>query len=174
MKRPMINYAKNKKYDHFDTPEYAVKPLLPFVNSNAVVWEPTDTTGKSLITKVLRKHGCKVISTGQKKIDFLKDEPDFNFNCIITNPPYSLKNKFIDRCFYYTGYYQIKWAMLLPITALEGVERGIMFNNMGTDFGVLVLNRRVEFIGKSSWFNSSWFCYGLLPKQLAFASLEKK
>jgi len=29
--------------------------------------------------------------------DFLKDEPDFDFDIIITNPPYSLKTEFFKK-----------------------------------------------------------------------------
>jgi hypothetical protein len=61
----------------------------------------------------------------------------------------------------------------MPITALEGISRGRMFRSMGNRFGVLVLDRRVEFTGKSVWFNTSWFCRDILPGQLVFAELEK-
>ena len=167
MKKVMIGYMQNKKHDHFDTPAYAVKPLLPYINPKWTVWEPTDTTGKSQIAKVLRKHGCKVVSTSKKKLDFLKDLPDFDFDCIVTNPPYSLKEAFIRRC-YDLGK---RWAMLLPITALEGKQRGRWFRDHGIE--LLALDRRVEFMSGSVWFNTSWFCYKILPQQLMFAQLEK-
>jgi hypothetical protein len=174
MKQAMINYTKNDKHDHFDTPAYAVKPLLPYINQRWTVWEPTDTTGKSQITRVLRKHGCKVISTAQKKFDFLKDTPDFSFDCIITNPPYSIKDEFIKKCAEFTDCVDASWALLMPLTALEGVNRGKIFNSFGAGFGVLVLDRRVEYTGGSVWFNTSWFCNGLLPQQLVFSGLEKQ
>jgi hypothetical protein len=49
-----------------------------------------------------------------------------------------------------------------------------MFRVMGKRFGVLVLDRRVEFTRGAVWFNTSWFCYGILPQQLIFAELEKE
>jgi len=165
VKQARINYTKNQKHDHFDTPAYAVEPLLPYIKPNWVIWEPTDTTGKSQIVKTLRKHGRKVISTAQKKFDFLKDTPDFDFDCIITNPPYSIKDRFIERCLQLTVVPNggKRWAMLMPLTALEGVGRGTMFRALGENFKLLVLDRRVEFTGGSVWFNTSWFCYGILP-----------
>ena len=51
MKKVMIGYMQNKKHDHFDTPAYAVEPLLSYIKPKWTVWEPTDTTGKSKITK---------------------------------------------------------------------------------------------------------------------------
>jgi hypothetical protein len=170
MKQAMIDYVKKPKFDHFDTPDYAVYPLLRYLDPAWMVWEPTDTTGKSRIAAVLRKHGNMVISTGQGKADFLKDDPGFRFDCIITNPPYSIKDDFIFRAMAL----RTPFAFLLPLTALEGVRRSSMFRDMGKKFGVLVLDRRVEFTGGSVWFNTSWFCYGILPQQLIFAELEKE
>lgn len=183
IKKAMINTMTHEKHDHFDTPSYAVKPLLQHIDCKWTIWEPTDTTGNSQIVRVLEDHGCSVISTGKDregdktqrnlyvspKFDFLKDTPDFEYDCIVTNPPYSLKDKFIARCMETKK----RWAMLLPITGLEGTRRGKMFREMGDYFGLLVLDRRVEFASGSVWFNSSWFCYGLLPKQLMFAELNK-
>jgi hypothetical protein len=170
MKQAMIDTMKNEKHDHFDTPAYAVKPLLPYINPKWTVWEPTDTTGKSQITKMLCKYGCKVVSTGKKRFDFLYDKPDFDYDCIVTNPPYSLKDEFIDAAMELCD----RWALLLPLTALEGVRRRKLFEECGTDLGVLVLDRRVEYTGGSVWFNTSWFCCGILPRQLMFAELQKE
>jgi len=51
--------------------------------------------------------------------DFLVDEPAFAYDCIITNPPYSIKDRFLTRC------YELKkpFALLMPLTALEGKYR---------------------------------------------------
>jgi hypothetical protein len=70
MKQAMIDYTKNKKFDHFDTPAYAVRPLLPYIPKSWVIWEPTDTTGKSQIARVFRDNGNVVMSTGFSKLDF--------------------------------------------------------------------------------------------------------
>ena len=167
MKQTLINYIKNKKHDHFDTPNYAIYPLLKYINPRWTIWEPTDTTGKSEISKVLMRHGNKVISTSQADFDFLTDKPCFYFDCIITNPPYSLKDDFIKRCYQLSS----RWAMLMPLTTLEGVTRGLLFKEYGID--LLVLDRRVEFTGGSVWFNTSWFCKEILPHSLMFATLIK-
>jgi len=172
MKQAMIDTMKKPKYDHFDTPAYAVEPLLSYIKPEWVVWEPTDTTGKSQITKVLRKHGCTVKSTSKTEYDFLhctRSCPPWH-DIIITNPPYSLKDEFIKECLERGT----MWALLMPLTTLEGVKRSNLFARLGDDFGVLVLDRRVEYTGGSVWFNTSWFCYGILPRQLMFAELRKK
>lgn len=166
MKKAMIDYMKNEKNDELYTPEYAIKPLLKYLPKNKIIWECTDF-GSSNITKVLKESGFKVISTHKKDFDFLKDIPDFEFDIIITNPPYSLKDEFLRKCYEYKK----PFCLLLPITSLEGIERGKMFRKNNIE--LLVLDRRCEFMNKSCYFNTSWFCWNILPKQLIFEELIK-
>ena len=167
MKKPMINFAKNGAYDELYTPEYAIFPLLKYLPKNIKIWECTDY-GESNITKVLKNNGYKVISTHKKDFDFLNGETDFEFDMIITNPPYSLKDEFLKKCYEYNK----PFALLLPLTSLEGINRGKMFNDKGIE--LIVLDKRVDFNGKGScWYNTSWFCWNVLPKQLIFEKLNK-
>ena len=168
MKKAMINYMKNEKNDELYTPDYAIEPLLKYLPKDKIIWECTDF-GSSNITKLLKQHDYKVISTHKDNFDFLTDIPNFDFDIIITNPPYSLKNEFLKKCYEYDK----PFCLLLPLTSLEGIERGKMFREKGID--VLVLDRRCDFIDnkKSNWFNTSWFCYKVLPKQLIFEELHK-
>jgi len=166
MRQTMINYIKKPKFDDLYTPSYAITPLLKYIPKGITIWECTDF-GKSEITRLLKEHGCKVIST-DKKENFLEYLPSQHFDMIITNPPYSLKDLFLKRC------YELNkpFALLLPLTTLEGVERGKMFRK--NTIQVLVLDKRIDFTGKKScWFNASWFCYNLLQNDLLFEKLEK-
>lgn len=172
MKKAMIDYKQKPIFDDIYTPEYAIKPLIKYLPKNVIIWECTDY-GRSNITKVLRDNGYKVINTSKSEIDFLKDDVDFYFDIIITNPPYSLKDEFFKKCYEYNK----PFALLLPITSLEGIKRGKMFRNNGIE--LIVLDKRVEFmenmIKKKSgnWFNTSWFCWKLLNKELIFEELLK-
>ena len=168
MKKAMINYMKNEKNDELYTPDYAIEPLLKYLPKDKIIWECTDF-GSSNITKLLKQHDYKVISTHKDNFDFLTDIPKFDFDIIITNPPYSLKNEFLKKCYEYDK----PFCLLLPLTSLEGIERGKMFREKGID--VLVLDKRCDFMDnkKSNWFNTSWFCYKVLPKQLIFEELHK-
>ena len=166
MKQPMIDYVQTQKFDELYTPDYALKPLLKYIPKGITVWECTDF-GKSEITRLLKEHGCDVIST-DKKENFFKHIPEKPFDMIITNPPYSLKNEFLKRCYEFNK----PFALLLPLTTLEGVERGKLFREKTVQ--LLVLDKRIDFTGKKScWFNTSWFCYKLLNQNLVFESLEK-
>ena len=92
MKQAMINYIQSEKNDELYTPLNAIIPLLKYLpdDKKITIWECTDY-GKSNITKVLKNCGYNVISTHISNFDFLNDKPQFDFDMIITNPPYSLK-----------------------------------------------------------------------------------
>lgn len=167
MKKTMINYIQKEKFDDLYTPSYAIKPLLKYIPRNITVWECYDF-GKSEITRLLKEHGCEVIST-DKEENFFEYIPDKHFDMIITNPPYSLKDDFIKKCYEWNK----PFCLLLPITALEGKTRGKMFRKYGIE--LIVLDKRVDFNGKGScWYNTSWFCYKVLPDKLIFEELNKE
>jgi hypothetical protein len=165
IKQAMVESSKLPKYDEFFTPPYAVTPLLPYLPRDTIWWEPTDTDGKSGIASTLRVHGLNVISTS---CDFFDIQPPAGVTGIITNPPYSLKDEFLRRC----DELEMPFALLMPVTALEGVQRGDLYRKYGID--IMVLDRRVEFTGKSVWFNTSWFTYKILPSTLVFSRLKKQ
>jgi len=54
------------------------------------------------------------------------------------------------------------------------VERGALFRKYGIQ--LIVLDRRINFMKnkKNVWFNTSWFCWKLLPKDLIFEKVEKR
>lgn len=83
---------------------------------------------------------------------------------IITNPPYSLKNEFLERCYEYDK----PFALLLPLTALEGKQRNELYKEYGIE--LIVLDKRINFMKNKNnvWFNTSWFCKGIADKQLNF------
>lgn len=119
----------------------------------------------------MKQNGYKVITTHKDNFDFLTEAPNFQFDMIITNPPYSLKDEFLEKCYEYKK----PFSLLLPLTSLEGIKRGRMYRENGIE--LLVFDRRCNFIydnsKKSNWFNTSWFCHNVLPKQLIFEELNK-
>lgn len=169
MKKAMINYIQNEKNDELYTPKYAIDPLLKYLDKfkDKTIWECTDF-GSSNITKVLKDNGFKVISTHKENFDFLNDKPNFEFDVIITNTPYSIKDDFLKKCYEYNK----PFALLLPITALEGINRGKMYKKWGVQ--LIVLDKRINYMKskKSNWFNTSWFCWQLLDNDLNFEQLE--
>ena len=152
--------CKNAKGDECYTPEHAITPLLEYLDKDKVYYDCT--SGNSLqLVDTFNRQGFNCKSSGS--LDFLKDEVPKDINIIVTNPPYSNKDKFIKKC------YDIgkPFALLLPVASLQGQYRGKLFNENGIE--LLVLNKRIDFTGnKSPCFGVAWFCQNLLPEKLMF------
>jgi len=163
-----------KKQDEFYTPEYAIEPLLKYVNSNLAVWCPFDTNESNFV-KMLKNNGNAVknthISNGD---DFFNI--DIDCDVIISNPPYSLKGEVFDRLFKLNK----KFAMLVGVVGLfESEKRFSMFE--ANDFEILYFNKRVAYFkdyteqkpSLNPPFSSVYICRGLLPKQICFDRIIK-
>jgi hypothetical protein len=146
------------------TPDWPVISLLNALpeplKENSIVWEPACGTGN--IVNLLKRTNQKCIGTDLSTgVDFLESNwPTENFDYIITNPPFSLKDQFLKKCYEYKK----PFALLLPITAFDGKERRAMFKEHGMQ--LLVLPKRVDFAfpdgtykGKPHFF-CSWFTWG--------------
>ncbi len=155
------------KSDIFYTPDWIVDLLVPYIPKNKYFWECA--FGEGNISSRLAYHkldGCASdITSG---IDFLTQTISQNFDIIITNPPFSLKDKFIERCIEYKKLF----ALLLPISSLEGKTRSKLWQQC-EDLSVIIPDKRVNFIGQSGSpnFCSAWFCNGFnLGKQIIFVN----
>jgi hypothetical protein len=164
-----LYYSQNGPNDEYYTPYEAVEMILPFIPAHVkTIWECT-AIKESRIVEVLRSHGFEVIGSHiNDGLDFFKFEPN-NYDMIITNPPYSIKDNFLKRAF------DLKkpFMFLLPITTLEGLKRGKMFRE--NRIQLLIPDRRFSFTSKKhgAWFQTSWFTHGLgLKNDLNFISLN--
>ena len=163
---------KQGSSNDFQTPPEALKPLLPYLKKEWVIWECANGNG-NLSTELI-KQGFEVIATDIKVccFNFLTEKPEVGWDCIITNPPFSLKQEFLERC------YQLgtPFALLLPLTTFETKKRQKLFKKYGVQ--VIFFDKRINFEtpsgnGSGSWFASAWFTYGLnLPKDLNFVELK--
>ena len=158
--------------DDFQTPPEALYPLLPYIPKSWTIWEPA--CGEGLMAQTLREKGYNVIATDiLTGHDFLRWQPSEHYDIIITNPPYALKNEFLERA------YQLNkpFAFLLPLTTLETERRQRLFQTNGIQ--LLLLPKRINFItpsgqGSGSWFAVAWFTWKLnLPYDLTFALNQK-
>lgn len=156
--------------DDYQTPESALTILAPFLNKNWRVWECA--SGKGNLVKGFKKMGFKVFGT-DKNFDFIKNDLDEDYDIIVTNPPYSIKEDFLMRC------YTLKkpFALLMPLTALESERRQKCYRRYGIQ--LIIPNKRINFEtpsgeGSNSWFATAWFTKGLgLPNDLTFIEVGK-
>ncbi len=167
--------------DLFQTPSYATDLLIPFLQNMNIynVWEPA--CGKGKIVNRLEYHKISCVGTDLSSdipVNFLTENAYFNYSHIITNPPFSLKEKFYKRCLE-SG---MPFALLIPFDfngwLCEAFDK--------YDCQGLVPNRRINFItpsgkseetGHTANFHSFWLTrFFNLPKQLTIVdlSLESK
>lgn len=170
---PNLLLRKRGGFDELYTPAYGVKPILKYLKPNSNILCPFDDESSNYY-KVLTSAGHNVIVShqwdGKDFFDYTKDEIA-GFDYIISNPPYSEKDKILKRL-YELGK---PFAMLLPTTTLEGKARNKLYKQYGIE--VLIPNTRINFmeeIGKSSYFHTSYFCSGVLPEQMIFTELNKE
>lgn len=160
--------------DYFYTPEIALIPLLKHIPKHWKIWECA--AGKGHLVRLFHKHNYDCFGTDildKDNSDFLKYNLVPHFDCIVTNPPYSLKKDFLIRA------YDIgkPFAFLLPLTALETNDRQRLFEKYGLQ--IILMNKRINFYtpsgkGSGSWFATAWFTNGLnLKNQLVFEKIEK-
>lgn len=172
-----------QKRDLFQTPNYATRLLIPYIPQKIThIWEcATSENGK--ISSVLREHKYNVFESGlgfpTEYDNFLVNDFPFpkHINCaIITNPPYSLKFKFISRSIEH----DVPFAFLIPFDMCKTLLE--FFSVYGCQ--ALVPNRRIDYItpngfsgadGKTSDFHSFWLTrYFDLPNQITEVELSNQ
>lgn len=180
--RPPFNYKRDTKaarpvdwaapqgQDACQTPGYALDPLLPFLSSSWTIWEPA--AGEGLLVEALQSNGFPVVAS-----DLLTGQSFFNFcppswDCLVTNPPYSLKYPWLERC-YALGK---PFALLVPVETIGSQKAQALFEKYG--FEMLLLNRRVNFkTPNKGWENSGaqfpvfWLCWQLLPQPVVYGKI---
>jgi hypothetical protein len=147
--------GRNAASDECYTPVKQVAPLLEYLSKDKTYYEAT--SGKSsAILQGFQESGYSIKGSDGK--DFFDCTSDDVYDGIVTNPPYSIKDKFIEHC------YKLEkpFALLLPVAAFQGGKRGGMFMKYG--MSALVYNNRIDFTGKGSpHFGVAWFIHGYLP-----------
>jgi hypothetical protein len=97
--------------DNFQTPRYATDLLVPFIPTYVRhIWEPA--CGDYRMVNALEDYGYHTAASDLKYgWDFLNSgNPGWAVECIITNPPYSLKQKFYKKCMEWG----VPFALLIP------------------------------------------------------------
>ena len=157
----MITVRDMAKNDEMWTPIEAVAPLFRYIpqDEHYIIWEPCPGNGKLIFN--LQMAGWYASDFGIK--DALIDEPSAPnwYDAIITNPPWSKKHLFLQRCVELNK----PFALLLPVRTL-GVRRcQVWLDNVD----VLFLAKRVDFTGGGAPYEAcAWFTRGLLNDRMVF------
>lgn len=154
--------------DEYYTPKILVKPILKYLKPHSYIWCPFDTENSEYVI-LLKQNGHKVVNSHLwGGLDFFKYlPPEFDkIDYIISNPPFSKKLEVFDRL-YKLGK---PFAMLCGLTILNYQEVGSFF--LDKELQLLIVDKKVSFDGNTASFNSSYFCYKMLPKDIIFEHLE--
>ena len=157
--------------DEYFTPENVVKAIIPFIPKEVkTIWRPFDKENSSYV-RILGRSGYNIIySHIDNGKNFFEYEPE-NYDCIISNPPFSLKDDIVQRLYELNKPY----AILLPLPSLQGQKRFKYIK----DCQALIFNKRINFYKddlltkptKGVAFATIYLCRNFLPNDLMFMEL---
>lgn len=133
--------------DLFQTPNYATDIIVPYLNrllryyKDARIWECAAGLGKML--RRLRYHGFNAYGSDLNSEEFpvhnfLTQSNGQEFDCIVTNTPFSLKKKFFLQCVQYN----VPFALLIPADYSGWIIEAV--NKYGCE--KIVPTRRIDYI----------------------------
>lgn len=167
-----IGYLSSNKTDNeLYTPFYAVDPIIKYLPKDKVIWCPFDEEWSAFYIR-LKELGYKTIRSSLKdEQDFFKYEPS-SWDIIISNPPFSIKDKVIDRLYSFNK----PFAVLLPLNSLQGKTRYKYFKQgiqlLSFDSRICYHNpNSMKIVIKGTPFASAYFCKDLLPRDLIVEKL---
>lgn len=149
------NIGRNSDSDECYTPSKQVTPLLEYLDKDKTYYEATSGKSSNILLG-FQENDYSIVGSNNK--DFFDCTKNDVYDGIVTNPPYSIKDKFIGHCYKL----DVPFALLLPVASFQGGKRGRMFMEHG--MSTLVYNNRIDFTGKKNpHFGVAWFIYGFLP-----------
>lgn len=172
MNKGYLTAKSTPESDEWYTPAYGVRPIIKYLKPNSTIWCPFDTE-ESFFYKLLKEAGHNVILSHKNEgKDFFTWQPEQEYDYIVSNPPYSIKDKVIERLFEIDKPY----AIVVPIYVLSGQKRFKWIK----DCEALIFDIRIHFLkpGEEKYssrvsFPSIYLCKNILPEKLIFEHLER-
>ena len=150
-----------KNDDSYMTPKEVWESIAHLLPKDKIIWECFYGDGKS--GEYLTELGFKV---EHHDIDFF-DDPSFNYNIIVSNPPYSCKPKVFKRL----AELDKPFMMLLPVSTMTKKFLKTYFQDK---IQIVIPKTRIHFVKngvqtKSSWFDTIFIAYRMnLDKDIVF------
>lgn len=165
-----MTYEENCKTDkdHVATPKYIVESIFNLINikSFSRIWFPFDNYDSEFKLKAdelgLNYKATHKFDDGEN--DFFTTEPPKYCDLMISNPPFSLQNKILERTFKLIDDGLIKsFVLLLPLSTLETHFRANMYEKYKDKLSIIIFKHRVKFKGQKNAFNKAlcWICYNI-------------
>jgi len=140
-----------KKNDDWSTPKSAFEDIAHLIPKDKIIWESFYSNGKS--GEYLTELGFNI---EHHKIDFFEDPP-FDYDMIVTNPPYSIKPKIFKRL----AEIDKPFMMLVPVSTMT---KKFLKKDFKDKIQIIIPSSRIHFLkngekGSGSWFDTCWICY---------------
>ena len=168
-----LTAQSNAESNEMYTPYYAVEPIIKYISKDKKIWTPFDKEW-SAFYQSFKTEGYEVVRSHiDDGKDFFVYEPE-QYDVIISNPPFSMKDKVLDRL------YELNkpFAILLPLNSLQGKTRykyfsqGVQLLSFDQRIGYHNL-KNMDIPVEGSPFATAYFCRDILPKDLIVEKLHK-
>jgi len=141
------------KDDDYETPKKILEMLLPYIKKYKKIYDPFYCAGR---VKQYWEELGKICYN--EKLDAFNREPPSDFDIIISNIPFSIKEKTME-LFFKLGK---PFIILMPIAAMGSKWINKYFDKLQ----FIIPHKRLHFskngeLGKGSWFDTCFYCYGL-------------
>lgn len=155
--------------DEYKTPELLITMIFPYLDKwrtefitehkrEPIFWLPFDTNDSNYYKLFVNK-GYKVVRS------HLNDDKDFfnwqpsQFDLIVSNPPFSTKDKIFTRCIY-----ELKrpFVLLMNMMAINYQNIGEIFSAVNPKIQFIIPDKKVSFDGNTSSFCSGYVCYNFI------------
>lgn len=168
----MVGSTSKHSTDELYTPKILVEAIKPFFEEwlkkwtlpfPPTIWLPFDTK-KSEFYYFFKQYDVNVVCShiSMKNGDFFERVKTEKADLVVSNPPFSLKLPIFkalnDRHF--------TWAMLCNLECLNYQEIGAYF--VDHPISLIIPDKKVSFDGRTSAFNTSYFCSGNFLKECGF------
>ena len=153
----MVSFSLNTenikliKDDDYNTPKIVFQSIKHLVPKDKIIWECFYGDGNS--GKYLKELGFNVET---EDIDFFTD-PSFNYDILISNPPYSIKAKVFKRL----AQIDKPFMMLVPVATITKLYLKKYFKDK---IQIVIPERRIQFVKNGiqtdrCYFDTIWICY---------------
>ena len=153
----MVSFSLNtdiiklKKDDDYNTPKIVFKSIAHLIPNDKIIWESFYGNGDS--GKFLKELGFEVQS---KDVDFFDDQ-SFEYDILISNPPYSIKAKVFKKL----SEIDKPFMMLVPVATITKQYLKKYFKDK---IQLVIPEKRIQFIkngvqNNRNYFDTIWICY---------------